>query len=73
MGLGSRIKVFADGKLVGCQEFATGFGYASGQPALAHFGLGKVESVDLEVTLPHDKGKITKRSVKVNQRVTLKQ
>ena len=72
MGLGSRVKVFADGKLIGCQDISTGFGYASGQPALAHFGLGKFESVDLEVTLPHGKGTITKKGVKADQRITIK-
>jgi hypothetical protein len=72
MGLGSRLKVFADGKLIGCKEIATGYGYASGQPAMAHFGLGKVETVDLEVTLPHGKGTITKKSIKAGQRILIK-
>ena len=78
MGIGSRIKSYSAGKLgdasalLGCQDLAVGFGYASGQAAIAHFGLGKEESVDLEVTLPHGKGKITQKGVKADQRITLK-
>lgn len=78
MGIGSKVKVYTAGKLgeaaalLGCREIATGYGYASGQPALAHFGLGKDESVDVEVILPHGKGTLTRRGVKANQVVTVK-
>jgi hypothetical protein len=71
MGLGSRVKIFADSKLIGCQEIATGYGYASSQPAIAHFGLDKIEFVDVEVTLPYGQGTITKKGVKANQRLTI--
>jgi hypothetical protein len=71
MGIGARVKVFADGKLIGCQEIACGYGYASAQPAIAHFGLGKTETVDVEVTLPHGKGTITKKGVKAGQRIRI--
>jgi hypothetical protein len=71
MGIGSRVKVFADGKLIGCQEIAWGYGYASAPPAITHFGLGEVDTVDLEVTLPHGAGTITKKGVKADQRITL--
>jgi enediyne biosynthesis protein E4 len=79
MGVGARVKVYAAGKLgqasalLGCREIGTGYGYASGQPAVAHFGLGKEEKVDVEVILPHGKGTLTRKDVKANQRVTLKQ
>lgn len=72
MGIGSRVKVFADGKVIGCQDISTGFGYASGQPALAHFGLGKVESVDVEVTHPYGKGTVVRKGVKVDQKIVVK-
>src|SRR5262249_34139562 len=58
MGIGARVNVYSAGKLgrpgalLGCREIATGYGYASGQPAIAHFGLGKETSVDVEVVLP---------------------
>jgi hypothetical protein len=79
MCIGSRIKLYPAGKLgdatalLGCQEIAAGYGYASGQAALAHFGLGKAEMVDIEVALPHGKGKIEQKGVKANQRITIKQ
>ena len=76
-GIGSRINVYAAGKLgdksalLGAREMAVGFGYASGQPAIAHFGLGDVEAVDVEVILPHGRGKLTRENVKAGQRVTV--
>jgi hypothetical protein len=73
MGIGARAKLYTAGKLgeasalLGCREIATGYGYASGQPAYAHFGLGKADKVDVEVILPHGKGKWTQRGVAANQ------
>jgi len=78
MGIGSRVNVYEAGKLgelsglIGCREIATGYGYASAQPAVAHFGLGKIERVDVEVVLPHGKGKVIEKGVKVDQRITVK-
>ena len=78
MGIGSRVKVYPAGKigepdaLLGCQDIATGYGYASAQPAIAHFGLGTMESVDVEVTFPHGKGSVVRKGVKANQRITMK-
>jgi hypothetical protein len=40
---------------------------ASGQPAYAHFGLGSAQSVDVEVILPHGKGKLIRKGVAANQ------
>ncbi len=77
MGIGSRVKVYAAGKLgeaaalLGCQDISAGYGYASGQAAVAHFGLGNAASVDVEVQLPHGKGILTQRAVRANQRLTL--
>ncbi len=59
MGIGARISLFKSGQmgnskaLLGTQEIATGYGYASGQPALCHFGLGQETEVDVLVELPH--------------------
>ena len=72
MGIGARVNLYAEGKigqataLLGCSEIATGYGYASGQPAYAHFGLGKAEKVDVEVILPHGKRKLTHQGVPAN-------
>jgi hypothetical protein len=74
MGIGSRLRIYRAGtqELIGCQDLAAGYGYASSQTAIAHFGLGREESCDLEVTLPHGKGKTLRKGVKADQRVTLK-
>lgn len=55
MGIGAQVKVFREGKLLGFQEIATGYGYASGQRAYAHFGLGDAARVDVHVELPNGK------------------
>ena len=78
MGIGSKVKIYAVGKigepaaLLGCREISIGYGYCSGQEAVAHFGLGTVANVDVEITLPHGKGVFTQKNVAANQRLTLK-
>jgi hypothetical protein len=75
MGLGTRVSVYEAGKagdaksLLDCQEIATGYGYASGQPAIAHFGIGQKEKIDLVLEVPHV-GKVVLKNQPVNQRVT---
>lgn len=77
MGIGAKLKIYPSGKLgdssdlLGCRDMAAGFGYASAQPAIVHFGLGSLDSVDLEVILPHGKGTVTRKDVKANQKLTL--
>ncbi len=71
------VRIFAEGKLgdaaslLGCREISVGYGYASGQEARAHFGLGTVAKCDVEVILPHGKGRIEKTSVAANQALTV--
>jgi hypothetical protein len=78
MGVGSRILILRQGKsgerekLLGYREIATGFGYASSQEAVAHFGLGSEERVHVQVVFPHGKGSVNVHDVKVNQRITVK-
>jgi hypothetical protein len=77
MGIGSKVRIYPAGKvaattLLGYREIAIGYGYCSGQEAIAHFGLGPVAKVDIEVTLPHGKGSFTRKDVAANQRLTLK-
>jgi hypothetical protein len=73
MGIGAMVRVYRAGGLdmnaepIGSHEIAAGYGYASGQPAEAHFGLGKTERVDVEVILPHARGKILRRDVSADQ------
>jgi enediyne biosynthesis protein E4 len=77
MGIGARIHVYPAGKLgdasslLGCREIAVGFGYGSGQEAIAHFGLGDEKSVDLEIILPHQAGRLERKSVAANQRISI--
>jgi len=78
MGIGARVAIYPAGKLgeaaalLGSREIGIGYGYCSGQEAVAHFGLGQEKSVDVEVTLPHGKGKLTRKGVTANQRLTIK-
>jgi hypothetical protein len=77
MGIGARVNVFRAGKLgeasalLGSREIGIGYGFCSGQEAVAHFGLGEHERVDLEVILPHGKGKVLRKAVNANQRLTV--
>jgi hypothetical protein len=77
-GIGARVLVYPTGKLgdaaslLVAKEIAVGFGYASGQEAIAHIGLGDLTACDVEVLLPHGRGKITMRDVKADQRVESK-
>jgi enediyne biosynthesis protein E4 len=50
--LGARVRVTKDGRLLSLQDITTGCGYASGQPALAHVGLGDATVVDVRVDFP---------------------
>jgi enediyne biosynthesis protein E4 len=73
MGIGCKVKVYQAGKLgepqalLGYQEIGTGYGYCSGQEAVAHFGLGAEAGCDVEVVLPFGKGSIRKRNVAADQ------
>ena len=79
MGIGAKVDVYPAGKmgdaasLLGSREICAGYGYCSGQEAVSHFGLGKVETVDIEITLPHGKGKMSRPGVKAGQRFVVKQ
>ncbi len=77
MGIGSVINIYRPGKtgdkasLLGSREIAIGYGWCSGQEAVAHFGLGKEEQVDVEVILPHGRGKVLKQGAKAGQRLVI--
>jgi hypothetical protein len=76
-GIGSRVRIYPPGKLgdasslLACREIAVGFGYASGQEAIAHVGLGELTSCDVEVILPHGKGEMARRGVQADQRIVV--
>ena len=76
MGIGSQISVYRVGRLgdpaalLGFQELNVGYGYASGQEAVCHFGLGADSKVDVKVRLSN--GRIlVKKSVAADQRITI--
>jgi hypothetical protein len=77
MGVGAVVRVYAAGRLgqpaglLGAREISVAQGWCSGQEAVAHFGLGAVTVVDVQVTLPHGKGTLVRRGVKANQRLTV--
>jgi hypothetical protein len=77
MGIGSVVRAYRAGRagkpddLLASEEIATGYGFCSGQPAVAHLGLGKATTCDLVVTLPHGKGRIIQRNVKANRRLRI--
>ena len=76
-GIGAKVAVYAAGKLgkpeglLGYQEISTGYGYASGQIPVAHFGLGDAATVDVRVTLPGSQAVIDKPGVKANRVLTV--
>lgn len=78
MGIGAQARVYTAGKLgdpahlLGYQEIGTGYGYASGQPAIAHFGLGTTDKVDVEITLP-DGTKLEQRNATSQQTLNFHQ
>ncbi|MBA4062932.1 MAG: hypothetical protein C0501_04335 [Isosphaera sp.] len=78
MGVGARVSVYPAGKLgdtaarLGSREVAVGYGFCSGQEAVAHFGLGKADAVDVEAVLPHGKGTVVRKGVTANQLVVLR-
>ncbi|MEH6682048.1 MAG: FG-GAP-like repeat-containing protein [Sediminicola sp.] len=78
MGIGAKVKIYLKGKLgiedhlLGTQDISVGHGYASGQQAIAHFGLGEHNGVDVEVILPNGKGKLSHRNVGANQRINIR-
>jgi hypothetical protein len=77
-GIGCEVRLFdrsAEGavpRLLGLQEVAAGYGYASGQPAECHFGLGELHSVDVVVTFT-DGRKVRRKSVRCNQTITIRE
>jgi hypothetical protein len=74
MGVGSRVNVYKAGRLgdagalIASREIAVGYGYASGQEAVVHVGLGDRDAVDVEVVLPCGAGRVERKAVGAGQR-----
>jgi enediyne biosynthesis protein E4 len=72
-GIGAKVTVFASGgKLIGYQEISTGYGYASGQPSVAHFGLAAENAVRISVTFPGGRT-ISRNDVAANRRLLIEE
>ncbi len=78
MGIGTQVRVYRAGQagddkvLLGLQELTIGYGYASGQPAVCHFGLGEEGKVDIEVRFP-DGQTMSQKNVEANQQLVLEE
>lgn len=78
MGLGTRFSIYEAGKLgearalLGASELNIGHGYASGQPAECHFGLGDAKTVDLVARFANGKT-VERRGVNANQRLVIEE
>ncbi len=77
MGIGAVARAYPTGKtgnsefMLASEEISTGYGYCSGQPAIAHLGLGDNTQCDLVISLPFEKGKVVRRNVQAGQRLTI--
>ncbi|CAN5826554.1 hypothetical protein BH20GEM1_BH20GEM1_02500 [soil metagenome] len=73
MGVGAVVTVRdpADGRLVGVREISPSYGWSSSQPAIAHFGLGSLERVDVTLQMPFGGRNTSRRGVAANHRVRL--
>jgi hypothetical protein len=72
MGIGAQVKIFAAGtkRLLGFQEVTIGYGYASGQVAMCHFGLNDLGNVDVEVKWPNNE-RVTRIQAAANRRLEI--
>ena len=69
-GIGAKVTLRSGGKLIGHSEITTGYGYASGQIPVAHFGLGELAAVDVKIRTPI--GHVVQRTaVTKNQTLTI--
>jgi hypothetical protein len=77
MGIGARVEVYESGSLgegsarIATVEIGTGYGYSSGQEAIAHVGLADRDVVDVRVVLPHGGETRELRGVTKNQRIVV--
>ena len=70
MGIGTKLRATNQGELIFAGEMSIGYGYASGQEAVLHIGLGHRNQADLEVVFPSGI-KLARKSVKANQRLRI--
>ncbi|MDX1624226.1 MAG: CRTAC1 family protein [Gemmatimonadota bacterium] len=73
MGVGAVVTVRdpRDGRIVGVREISPSNGFSSSQPALAHFGLGSLERVDVTVRMPFGGRTLRREGVAANGRLRI--
>jgi hypothetical protein len=77
MGIGSEVRAYRAGQagkagsLLASEQIATGYGFCSAQPPVAHLGLGDTTVCDLVITFPHGRGQIVRTNVQADQSFTI--
>lgn len=73
-GIGAKVRVFANDKLVGYRHIHSGSGYGRCSPLEPHFGLGKAaESYRVEVTFSGSGTRVVRDNVKAGQRIVVRE
>jgi hypothetical protein len=72
MGIGAKVELRSNGRLIGFREIGIAGGYSGSGVAIAHFGLGDVEVVEISVRMPAG-GEVKMTDVKANQMVVVKE
>jgi len=73
MGVGAKVRALAGGTLIGYRELSMNAGYSGSAPPAARFGLGRRETVDLEVVFPGRAEPLRLGGVRANQQITVKE
>ncbi len=79
MGIGAQVRLYQTGRagkkeaLLGFQEITLNVGYSSSRPAVAHFGLGKADTCDVEVRFPTRAEPLVLRGARVNRLLTVRE
>jgi hypothetical protein len=73
LGLGAKVTVYRTGtnQILGDEELRTDFGYRSRRDAVLHFGLGKIDSVDIRVDPPGLGSPVTVHNVTADHALTI--
>jgi hypothetical protein len=77
MGIGTIVRAYRAGlagkvsALLASEQIATGYGFCSGQPPVAHLGLGDATVCDVVLTLPQGRGRIVRENVEADQRIEI--
>jgi hypothetical protein len=71
MGIGAKVRVLSGRKPLGYREITLCGGYSGTRAAMAHFGLGELKRVDVEVRVPGTEGAIVLKDVEAGRLVSV--